>query len=101
MTIATLQTRPGLIQKVLALLDSDHAGEVRAAAHALKRMLQDGGAPAVATPAAPPPEIEACLTYATEAVALLTGEIRRLRRENARLHARLREPRPRAASSVH
>jgi len=100
--MSNLLMRPGLIQKVLALLDSDHAGEARAAALALKRMLQDDGTPQPSIPdGAPPQEIEACLTYATEAVALLTGEIGRLRNENACLRAKLRERRPRALSSVH
>lgn len=101
--MSTLQTRPGLIQKVLALLDSNHAGEARAAALALKRMLQNddtaASAPLPARPGAPQQEIEACLTYATEAVALLTDEIGRLRGENARLRTKLRERRPRVAQT--
>jgi len=109
MTTSNRQTRPGLIQKVLALLESDQVGEVRAAARALTRMLRDDGAAAAASqaarPGAPQQEIEACLTYATEAVALLTREIGRLRGENVRLQAKLGERRPRPgpmlASLVH
>ncbi len=68
------------IGKVLALLDSDHAGEVQAAARALRRLMtRDTRAP---------DELEACLAYAADAIAQLTHDIEALRRDNARLRAR-------------
>ncbi len=68
------------IGKVLALLDSDHAGEVQAAARALRRLL--------ARDTSAPEELEACLAYAADAIAQLTRDIEVLRRDNARLRAR-------------
>ena len=104
-TLNLLLTKPGLIQKVLALLDSDHAGEARAAALALKRLLggdcTDASAELAAQCTEHQQEIEACLTYATDAVAVLTSEIDRLRNENARLRAMLGKLRNRTAPAVH
>jgi len=78
------------IRKVMALLESDQAGEVRAAGRALQRLL--AADPAALAPAAPAPtgepcELEACLGYAAHAIAELTREIEDLRRDNARLRA--------------
>jgi hypothetical protein len=71
------------IRKILALLDSDQAGEVQAAAHALRRLL--GSGTATATPRADHHELEASLSYAAAAIAELAGEIQMLRRDNAAL----------------
>ena len=81
------------IGKVLALLDSDHAGEVQAAARALRRLLtrdlsRDLGTPDPAPRGDAPDELEACLAYAADAIAQLTRDIEGLRRDNARLRAR-------------
>jgi hypothetical protein len=77
------QSRGGArIDKVLALLDSDQAGEVQAAARALRRLLTRE-----ARPATPPDELEACLAYAVDAIVQLTRDIEGLRRDNARLRA--------------
>jgi hypothetical protein len=69
------------IDKVLALLDSDNAGEAQAAARALRRLLTREAL------AAAPDELEACLAYAVEAITQLTRDIEGLRRDNARLRA--------------
>ncbi len=94
------QTR---IQKILALLDSDQAGEAQAAACALRRLL--GAGLSVAAPQAARSiehrELEASLAYAAEAIADLTREIESLRRDNAVLRRRavtLRPPRLRVAA---
>jgi hypothetical protein len=76
------------LRKVLALLDSDQVGEVRAAGRALHRLLDaDPAALPERTPerARERRELEACLTYAAEAITALTGEITRLRRANLAL----------------
>ncbi|HUA52737.1 MAG TPA: hypothetical protein VMB81_11265 [Candidatus Sulfotelmatobacter sp.] len=76
------------LAKVMALLDSDQVGEALAAARALRRILDPGAdAPAPTAPADASAELEACLTYAVEAVGQLSREIAALRRDNARLRA--------------
>ncbi|MBI3515712.1 MAG: hypothetical protein HY060_16885 [Proteobacteria bacterium] len=85
----TTSTTVHRIGKVLALLDSDHAGEVQAAARALRRLLtKDLAAPDGGAGSDRPDELEACLAYAAEAIAQLTRDIELLRRDNARLRAR-------------
>jgi hypothetical protein len=92
------------IRKVFALLDSDQAGEVRAAGHALRRLLGADPAALEATGTKGPEhvperhELEACLAYAAEAIAELTREIEGLRRDNLAL--RERAPNPAAAPAA-
>lgn len=91
------------IRKVLALLDSDQAGEVRAAGRALNRLLGTDPAALDEVAGAPRPErrpergperalerreLEACLAYAAEAITELTREIETLRRDNSALRER-------------
>jgi len=83
------------IRKVLALLDSDQAGEVRAAGRALNRLLGADPVALEAAGGAPRPErglerreLEACLAYAAEAITELTREIEILRRDNSALRER-------------
>ena len=83
------------IRKVLALLDSDQAGEVRAAGRALNRLLgadpalpDEAGAAAIPERGPERRELEACLAYAAEAIAELTREIETLRRDNSALRKR-------------
>ncbi len=86
---ATSPAAAARLAKIMALLDSDQAGEATAAARALRRVLTpDAGRVQEAAPAVPADgsdELEACLAYAVDAVAQLTREIEGLRRDNARL----------------
>ena len=76
------------LAKIMALLDSDQAGEALAAARALRRVLDPTGhAKPPSASADPAYELRACLTYAVEAIDELTQEIKALRRDNARLRA--------------
>jgi hypothetical protein len=77
-------TTPSRIRKILALLDSDQAGEAQAAANALRRLLGPGSI----EPRADRCELEASLAYATEAIAALTDEIKTLRQDNTALRLR-------------
>jgi len=93
------------IRKVFALLDSDQAGEVRAAGHALRRLLGAEPAPleraVTKSPERVPErrELEACLAYAAEAIAELTREIEGLRRDNLALRERAPNPTPAPAAA--
>lgn len=78
------------VAKVLALLDSDQVGEVRAAGLALQRLLRVDPASLSATVECAPAghELEACLAYAADAIGALTREIETLRHDNRALRAR-------------
>jgi hypothetical protein len=87
MAAATSSLAAPRLAKILALLDSDQIGEALAAARALRRILDPSAGPPPTMPTEPSVELEACLTYAVEAVGELTREIEGLRRDNARLRA--------------
>jgi hypothetical protein len=83
-------TTPSRIRKILALLDSDQAGEAQAAANALRRLLGPGSI----EPRIDQRELEASLAYAAEAIAALTDEIKTLRQDNTALRRRAAAWRP-------
>jgi hypothetical protein len=85
MTAPAIEPGPTRLDRILALLDSDHLGEAAAAGRALRRLLA-GDASRLNAPA-PPGELAACMDFAVDAIAHLTREIEALRRDNARLRA--------------